>query len=85
MKNLPHLLISIIVGGWAIAIAIIAVQNATPVSLKFLFFQSIEIPLGVVLALSAALGTMGTAILQPLWSSPQIEARENRDPEAFKR
>lgn len=45
---------------WVVAIAIIAVQNATPVSLQFLNFRSIEMPFGVVLAFCAA-GGMGVA------------------------
>ncbi|MDB9514802.1 lipopolysaccharide assembly protein LapA domain-containing protein [Kamptonema animale CS-326] len=70
MKTLPHLLISVVVATSVSAIAILSVQNATPVSLNFLFFQSIEIPVGVVLALSATAGILGGAILQPLWSLP---------------
>lgn len=70
MKTIPHLLISVVVAASVSAIAILSVQNATPVSLNFLFFQSIEIPIGVVLALSATAGILGGAILQPLWSPP---------------
>ena len=46
---------------WVVAIAIIAVQNATPVSLQFLNFRSIEMPFGVVLAFCAAGGMLVTA------------------------
>ncbi|CBN57672.1 lipopolysaccharide assembly protein LapA domain-containing protein [Kamptonema sp. PCC 6506] len=70
MKTIPHLLISVVVATSVSAIAILSVQNATPVSLNFLFFQSIEIPVGVVLALSATAGILGGAILQPMWSIP---------------
>ncbi len=68
MKSLANLLTSLIVGIWVIAIAILSVQNATPVSLRFLTFQSIQLPVGLVLAFSAGLGIMGMALTQPLWS-----------------
>jgi uncharacterized integral membrane protein len=50
------------------AIALIALQNARGVSLQFLGFQSIEIPFGLMLALSVAVGMVGMAIAQGLWS-----------------
>ncbi|MBE9004788.1 LapA family protein [Fortiea sp. LEGE XX443] len=67
MKTIANLLISVVVAIWIVAIAIISVQNATPVSLKFLNFQSIQIPVGLVLAFSAGMGLIGVAVLQPLW------------------
>ncbi|MBD2435459.1 LapA family protein [Nostoc sp. FACHB-110] len=77
MKTIANLLISVVVAVWIVAIAIISVQNATPVSLKFLSFQSIQIPVGLVLAFSAALGVIGIAVLQPLWGLADSE-RDNR-------
>jgi hypothetical protein len=41
----------------------IAVQNATPVSIRFITLQSIEIPFGVLLAFCAAGGMVGAALL----------------------
>lgn len=67
MKTLANLLISIIVAFWVMAIALLSVQNAAPVSLKFLTFQSIQIPVGLLLAFSAGVGIVGMALLQPLW------------------
>jgi uncharacterized integral membrane protein len=56
---------------WVVAIAIIAVQNATPVSIRLFNLQSIEIPLGVLLAFCAAGGMLGTAlVLVVLGGSP---------------
>jgi uncharacterized integral membrane protein len=51
---------------WVVAIALISVQNATPVALRFLMFESVRVPVGLVLALSAALGMVGMAIALPL-------------------
>lgn len=68
MKTLANLLTSLVLGCWVIAIAVLSVQNATPVSLKFLTFQSIQLPVGLVLAFSVGLGIIGMALTQPLWS-----------------
>ena len=62
-----NLLLSLILAGWVGAIAILAVQNATPVSLRFLQFQSIQIPLGVILAFSLGAGLLCMAIVRLLW------------------
>ncbi|HEY9801908.1 MAG TPA: LapA family protein [Leptolyngbyaceae cyanobacterium] len=67
MKTFAPLITSVIVAVWVAAIAIISVQNATPVSLKFLTFQSVQIPVGLVLAFSAGIGLIAMAVLQPLW------------------
>lgn len=68
MKNLANLLTSLVVACWVVAIAILSVQNAEPVSLRFLTFESIQLPVGLVLAFSAGLGIIGVALTQPLWS-----------------
>jgi uncharacterized integral membrane protein len=68
MKTVANFLTSLIIAFWVIAIAVISVQNAEPISLKFLSFQSIQIPFGLVLAFSAGIGIMSVAILKPLWS-----------------
>ncbi|MDZ8091649.1 MAG: LapA family protein [Nostoc sp. DedQUE05] len=77
MKIAPFLT-SLVVAVWVIAIAIISVQNATPVSLKFLTFQSIQIPMGLVLAFSAVVGLIGMALLQPLWGLAGIRQSNSR-------
>lgn len=70
MKALANLLTSIVVAIWIVAIAILSVQNATPVSLRFLNFQSIQLPIGLVLAFSAGVGLIATALILPLWVAP---------------
>ncbi|MDY6939005.1 MAG: DUF1049 domain-containing protein [Cyanobacteriota bacterium] len=47
---------------WTVAIAILSVQNATPVSLSFLTLRSVRIPFGVVLGASASIGLIGGAV-----------------------
>ncbi|BDI18876.1 hypothetical protein ANSO36C_46780 [Nostoc cf. commune SO-36] len=78
MKTLAPFLTSLVIAVWVIAIAVISVQNATPVSLKFLTFQSIQIPMGLVLAFSAVVGLIGMALLQPLWGLAGIGQRNSR-------
>lgn len=66
MPNAPAIVTSFIVAFWVCAIAIIAIQNATPVSLTFLFFQSISIPIGLIIAFSVAIGLIVAALFKPV-------------------
>lgn len=86
MKLFANFLIACIVATWVVAIAIISVQNATPVSLQLLIFRSVELPFGLVLAFSAGAGIMAMAIAQPLLISGSRRDRdyeENFDEEDF--
>lgn len=67
MKTFTNLLTSIIVAGWISAIAILSIQNITPVSLKFLSFETIQLPVGIVLAFSVGVGVIGAAIAPLAW------------------
>jgi len=82
MKSFAPLITSVIVAVWVAAIAIIAVQNATPVSLKFLTFQSVQIPVGLVLAFSAGIGLIAMAVLQPLWGVAGSRGRSRLEDDA---
>ncbi|HAZ48890.1 MAG TPA: DUF1049 domain-containing protein [Cyanobacteria bacterium UBA11369] len=62
MKSIVNLIACLILAVWAIAIAIFSVQNATPVSLRMLGFESIQMPVGVVLVFSGGIGVMLGAI-----------------------
>ena len=68
MKTIPLLAISFLVAILASAIGIISMQNAAPVSLNFMFFKSIQVPVGLVLAMSVSAGLIVAALLQPLWN-----------------
>ncbi|MBW4644212.1 MAG: DUF1049 domain-containing protein [Goleter apudmare HA4340-LM2] len=85
MKTIANLLISVVIAIWIIAIAIISVQNARLISLKFFTLQSIQIPFGLVLAFSAGLGLVGVAVLQPLWKLGDSvqDSRFDEDAEFF--
>jgi uncharacterized integral membrane protein len=64
MNQLLLVIVSSVAALWIAAIAILSVQNATAVSLQFLAFRSVPMPIGVVLAFSAALGMVGGAVGQ---------------------
>jgi len=66
MKTLAVFLTTCIVAAWIAAIAILSVQNFTPVTFQFFTFQSIQIPIGIVLAFAVGLGAIGMALLQLL-------------------
>jgi uncharacterized integral membrane protein len=66
MRSFATLLTACIVAVWIGAISLIAIQNATPVTLRFLTLQTIEIPFGLVIAFSVMIGIIGSAIAQPL-------------------
>ena len=90
MKALATALISLIVGLWVVAIAILSIQNVfildatgknTLVSLQFLGMSLIDIPLGVILAVSAAIGMVFTGImLMALSSNERIGSVRRRNP-----
>lgn len=69
MKTLATTLTSLLLATWMGAAAILAVQNFTPVSFRFLTIQSIEIPFGVMLAFSAGIGAIGTALVPLVFGS----------------
>ncbi|EAZ91160.1 lipopolysaccharide assembly protein LapA domain-containing protein [Crocosphaera chwakensis] len=50
LQILANIIISIVVGFWIGAIAIFSIQNITAVSLKFLLWESIKLPIGVLLS-----------------------------------
>lgn len=67
MKTLASLIATIFIACWVVAIAILSLKNVAPVSIRFLTFQTIELPFFLVLTFSAALGMIFMALIQPLW------------------
>ncbi|MEO1070568.1 MAG: lipopolysaccharide assembly protein LapA domain-containing protein [Cyanobacteria bacterium J06638_6] len=58
-----RLVLALVPAVWVVAIAIIAVQNATPVSIRLITLQSIELPFGVLLAFCVAAGMIAAALV----------------------
>ncbi|MBD2304071.1 LapA family protein [Chroococcidiopsis sp. FACHB-1243] len=75
MKSLASLLTSSVVAVWIVAISLLSMQNADPIRLKFLRYQTIQLPVGFVLAVSAGVGVVATALMQPLWGIEGTPAR----------
>ena len=67
MKIFANFISSLIVAAWVSAIAILAIQNIQAVSLKFLVWQSIQFPIGVLLAFCAAIGFVAGSLIPVLW------------------
>ncbi len=67
MNTFTNIISSKIAAIWIIAIAVLAIQNVEPVSLKFLVWQSIEFPTGVLLAVCAGLGFVGGSLVPLLF------------------
>ncbi|MGV2828640.1 LapA family protein [Myxosarcina sp. GI1(2024)] len=67
MRLVAKLLVSLSIALWIGAIAIFSIQNIQPVSLKFITFESISFPVGVLLAFSAGVGMILGSLLPLLW------------------
>ncbi len=68
MKAFAGLLNSLILGIWITAIAIFSIQNIQDVSVKFLVFESITVPVGVLLAFFGSIGIVLGWLLPLLFS-----------------
>lgn len=73
-----RLLFAIVPALWVVVIAIVSVQNATPVSLRLLTLQSIEIPFGLLLAFGVAGGMVGTAGMLLVLGANPLKRRQPR-------
>jgi uncharacterized integral membrane protein len=79
MKTIANLLTSLILAAWVSAIAILSIQNITAVSLKLLTFESIQLPLGIVLAFSVGVGAIGGAIAPLVWQLSEGQREQYND------
>lgn len=53
--------------------ALVSIQNATSVSVTFLIWHSINLPLGIVLAFSFGVGLMLAVVVPWLWQMPLLQ------------
>ena len=56
MKSITRLLNSLIMATFIVAIAIFSIQNIQDVSVEFLIWESITVPVGVLLAFCSGIG-----------------------------
>ncbi|WP_330204381.1 lipopolysaccharide assembly protein LapA domain-containing protein [Cyanobacterium sp. DS4] len=63
------LFINLIISFWLILIAVFSIQNIDKVSLKFFMFESISIPIGVLLSIIVATGFILGSLLPVLFTN----------------
>ena len=68
MKSFTSLLSSLILAILIVAIAIFSIQNIQNVSLQFITFRSINIPVGVLLAFCSGVGMVLGALIPILFA-----------------
>lgn len=78
MKAFASFLNSMMWAGYIVAIAIFSIQNVDKVSLKFLVFRSIDIPLGVLLTLCGAVGIIIGWLIPVLFSRRKRSSSSSR-------
>ncbi|BAQ65382.1 lipopolysaccharide assembly protein LapA domain-containing protein [Geminocystis sp. NIES-3709] len=69
MDRTKQIIISLIVGFWLILIAVFSIQNIELISLKFFFFESIKISIGVLLTFALAGGFFLGSIIPILFNN----------------
>ncbi|MEM7726957.1 MAG: LapA family protein [Cyanobacteria bacterium P01_A01_bin.45] len=77
MKTINQLLISLVIAFCVIFIALLSVQNAQPVYLKLFTFQSINMPVGLLLTFSFATGLILMSILPSIWNAIDSGSSKN--------
>lgn len=85
MNSIINLFTALIIAAWMVSLSVLSIQNITPVSLKFLTFESIKLPFGILLSFSAATGVLLGAIAPLFWtgSRPANRRRLYRPEEDF--
>jgi uncharacterized integral membrane protein len=83
MKSFLHLIMMSLIALWLGAIALFSIQNVAPVSLKFLGFASIQLPIGVMLSFCVGGGLILGAIVPLLLPSPRVRRDRQDDRDAF--
>lgn len=67
MKKLANLIATTLIMGWIISVSVFSIQNIQPVRIKFLVWESITMPIGVLLSFSVGFGLILGAILPIAW------------------
>ncbi|GBF79260.1 lipopolysaccharide assembly protein LapA domain-containing protein [Aphanothece sacrum] len=75
MKIFTNLIVGILIAFWISVVAIFSIQNISQVSLNFLAWQSITLPIGVLLSFALGGGFIIGALLPLLWQQPKSRKR----------
>jgi uncharacterized integral membrane protein len=79
MTIFTNFLTTLILAMGLVLFVVFAIQNVTPTSLKFLLFESIQLPISVLLTFCFALGLLLGAFLPLFWKRP-VKRRSHGDP-----
>ncbi|MDB9315943.1 lipopolysaccharide assembly protein LapA domain-containing protein [Spirulina sp. CS-785/01] len=63
MNAIVNLVTSGIIAAWLVVVATLSIQNIQLVSLRFFVFESVELPLGVLLSFSVGVGLLLGGVL----------------------
>jgi len=81
MKVFSNLIITIIISCWLIVLPIFAIQNVVGVSIKLFFFESISIPLGILLCFCVVAGLFMGAFIPAFFSAnKKPQKNQNKKP-----
>ncbi|MEB3189082.1 MAG: LapA family protein [Snowella sp.] len=83
MTFIANFLSSLMIALGFAAIAVFAVQNITPVSLRLFVFESIQLPVGILLAVCISFGLILGAFLPLLWQRPAKRRTRIEDMDEF--
>ena len=75
LKLFTNVIVAVVMAFWIGAIAIFSIQNITAVSLKFLFWESIQLPIGVLLSFCVGGGFVLGSFL-PFFFKPSKRKRK---------
>ena len=80
MNTTKNFLIAIIITSWLVFIATFSIQNIQLISVKFLIWESIQIPVGTFLTIVVGFGFLLGAILPIIFSGkkPKKKVRTNK-------
>ena len=77
MKFIANLFNSLIMAGWIGAIAIFSIQNIQLVSLQFFGYESIQLPVGILLAFCLSMGLILGSFLSLFWQKDNKSRRRS--------
>ena len=83
MNTTKNILISFIFTFWILAIATFSIQNIELVSLNFFFLESIQIPVGILLAIMLGLGFFIGALIPLLFVSKKKKVKTRKKKNQF--
>lgn len=78
MKTFTNLLTSLIIAAWIGTISVFSIQNIQAVSLKFFTFESIKLPVGVLLSFCVGVGMVLGGIAPLFWQAPKSRQPNRR-------